>query len=227
MIEFRNVHKSFTLKGIHTKIVTGLSLSLPFGKNIAIIGRNGAGKSTLLRMVAGSLMPDRGTIIRHGRTSWPMGFAGGFHGELTGRQNARFVARIYGADTEDMEAYVEDFAELGKFLDLPVRAYSSGMKARLAFGVSLAAQFDCYLVDEITGVGDRRFKAKCREAFRERVAKGQLLMVSHSERTLRSYCESALLLENGTATYYEDLEEAIEVYRGIMDVEDADDLDDD
>ena len=127
MIEFHNVWKSFSLKGVEKQIVSGLNLSFPRNVNIAIIGRNGAGKSTLLRMIAGDLKPDRGEITRHGRTSWPMGFAGGFHGELTGRQNMRFVARIYGMDTEAMESFVEEFAELGEFFDMPVRTYSSGM----------------------------------------------------------------------------------------------------
>ena len=216
MIEFHDVWKSYTLKGTRKAILSGLTLDFPRDENVAIIGRNGAGKSTLLNMIAGTLVPDWGEIVRNGRTSWPMGFAGGFHGELTGRQNARFVARIYGADTDEMEAFVEDFAELDRFLDMPVRTYSSGMKARLAFGVSLAAEFDCYLVDEITGVGDTRFKEKCRAAFQERAEKSQLIMVSHSEETLRSYCQCALLLENGTGTYYHDLEEALEVYDNVM-----------
>ena len=216
MIEFHNVWKSFSLKGARKLILTGLTLSLPRDVNIAIVGRNGAGKSTLLNMIAGTLIPDRGEIVRLGRTSWPMGFAGGFHGELTGRQNTRFVARIYGTDTDEMERYVEEFAELGNFLDMPVRTYSSGMKARLAFGVSLAANFDCYLVDEITGVGDARFRKKCHDAFQEKVAGSQVIMVSHSDSTLRSYCQSALLLENGEATYYPVLEEALDVYGRIM-----------
>lgn len=216
MIEFRDVWKSFTLKGHRKHILNGLTLALPRTGNIAIIGRNGAGKSTLLNMISGTLNPDKGEIVSSGRTSWPMGFSGGFHGELTGRQNARFVARIYGADTDEVERYVEDFAELDQFLDMPVRTYSSGMKARLAFGVSLAARFDCYLVDEITGVGDARFKNKCREAFEERVSDAQLIMVSHSEGTLKAYCDSALLLENGTARFYPKLESALDVYNEMM-----------
>lgn len=216
MIEFQNVWKSFTLKGTRKQILTGLNLTLPKSRNIAIIGRNGAGKSTFLKMIAGTIRPDRGEILRSGRISWPMGFAGGFHAELTGRQNARFVARIYGTDTEELEAYVEEFAELDKFLDMPVRTYSSGMKARLAFGVSLAARFDCYLVDEITGVGDARFRAKCKAAFEERVKSSQMILVSHSNATLRTYCKSALLLENGTATYFENLEDALDTYESII-----------
>lgn len=216
MISFYHVWKSFTAKGVKKPILNGLTMTLPSDVNIGIIGRNGAGKSTLLEMIAGTQSPDRGEIVRTVRTSWPMGFSGGFHPELSGRQNTRFVARIYGTDTDEMEAYVEEFAELGHFLDMPVRTYSSGMKARLAFGVSLAAQFECYLVDEITGVGDKRFRRKCRDAFRHRVADAQVIMVSHSDTTLRSFCQSALLLENGQATYFEDIEDALEVYEEIM-----------
>ena len=216
MIEFHDVWKSYTLKGARKTILSGFTLSLPKDENVAIIGRNGAGKSTVLSMIAGTLVPDWGEIVRNGRTSWPMGFVGGFHGELTGRQNARFVARIYGADTDEMEAFVEEFAELDHFFDMPVRTYSSGMKARLAFGVSLAAEFDCYLVDEITGVGDTHFKEKCRLAFRERSEKSQLILVSHSAATLRSYCQSALFLENGSGTFYPDLDEALDAYDKMM-----------
>jgi len=197
-------------------ILNGLTLRLPRSVNVAIIGRNGAGKSTILNMISGTLKPDKGEIISHGQTSWPMGFSGGFHPELTGRQNARFVARIYGVDTEELEAYVEEFAELDHFLDMPVRTYSSGMKARLAFGVSLAARFDCYLVDEITGVGDARFKKKCQAAFKERVETAQLIMVSHSEHTLKSYCQSALLLDQGKAYFFDDIDEALPVYNEMM-----------
>ncbi|MEM0949207.1 MAG: ABC transporter ATP-binding protein [Pseudomonadota bacterium] len=216
MIEFHNVRKTYTLKGVRKSVLNGLTLSLPKDRNIAIIGRNGAGKSTLLNIIAGTIPPDSGQVVRHGRTSWPMGFSGGFHGELTGRQNARFVARIYGADTDAMEDYVQEFAELEQFLDMPVRTYSTGMKARLAFGVSLAARFDCYLVDEITGVGDTRFRAKCKAAFDDRLKNAQLIMVSHSETTLRSYCNMALLLEGGTCTLYENVDQALKDYGRMM-----------
>ncbi|MEM6483289.1 MAG: ABC transporter ATP-binding protein [Pseudomonadota bacterium] len=216
MIEFRNVWKTYTLKGNKTQIACGLNLTLKLGENVAIIGRNGAGKSTLLNMIAGTIKPDRGEVIRYGRTSWPMGFAGGFHPELTGRQNARFVARIYGVNTDELEAYVEEFSELSHFLDLPVRTYSSGMRARLAFGVSLAARFDCYLVDEITGVGDARFRKKCREAFQERVASSQVIMVSHSDETLRSFCDTAIWLEKGQIRYFDDLEQGLKAYNAVI-----------
>ena len=212
MIEFQNVWKTYRIKGNKKPILRGLNLRFPDDRSIAIIGENGAGKSTLLSMIAGTMRPDRGEIRLFGRASWPMGLGGGFHPMLTGRQNARFVARVYGIRTEDIEEYVEEFSELGAFFDMPLRTYSSGMKARLAFGVSLAAKFDIYLVDEITGVGDKRFREKCREAFQERLSTGQIVMVSHSEPTLRSYCDSALFLNRGDATFYHELEEGIEAY---------------
>ena len=170
MIRFRNVWKTYRLgAGERKPILSGLTLDLPHRRRVAVIGRNGAGKSTLLRMIGGSIRPDRGRIESDGRVSWPMGFGGGFHPALTGRQNARFVARIYGADTDHLIDYVEEFAELGAFLDQPFEKYSQGMRARLAFGVSMAAEFDPYLVDEITAVGDAVFRRKCRAVFEEKL----------------------------------------------------------
>ncbi len=216
MIEFRHVSKRYQLSGSVKTILTDLNFRLPKDRNLALIGRNGAGKSTILRMISGTLRPDSGVIVREGRVSWPMGFAGGFHPALTGRQNARFVARIYGTDTDDLVRFVEEFAELGPFLDMPVQTYSSGMKARLAFGVSLAAQFDCYLVDEITAVGDAVFRQKCQRAFTEKLAKSQVIMVSHSEATLREYCQSALVLEAGTMRYFDNIDDGIAAYRTLI-----------
>lgn len=216
MIEFRHVSKHYQMNGAVKTILKDLNFRLPKTRNLALIGRNGAGKSTILRMISGTLRPDRGVILREGRISWPMGFSGGFHPALTGRQNARFVARIYGADTDDLVRYVEEFAELGPFLDMPVQTYSSGMKARLAFGVSLAARFDCYLVDEITAVGDALFRQKCQKAFTEKLAQSQVIMVSHSEATLREYCQSALVLEAGTMRYFDNIDDGIAAYRSLI-----------
>lgn len=216
MIEFIDVHKWYHLKGQRRDIVRGLTISLPRGLNVALIGRNGAGKSTMLRMIGGVLRPDRGSIARHGRISWPMGFSGGFHPALTGRQNARFMARVYGADTDEMAEFVEAFAELGEFFDMPFMTYSSGMKARLAFGVSMAARFDCYLVDEITAVGDANFKRKCRSFFDDRLGEASVILASHSEATLKEYCQCALVLEKGKAVYYPDLQEGLRAYRKII-----------
>jgi capsular polysaccharide transport system ATP-binding protein len=213
MIEFDRVWKSFRLpNGKRKHVARGLTLTLPRERRVAVIGRNGEGKSTLLRMIAGTLRPDSGTIRRSGKVSWPMGFAGGFHSALTGRQNARFVARIYGADTDALVEEVEAFAELGPHFDARLDTYSSGMKARLAFGVSLAARFDCYLVDEITAVGDAAFKQKAKRAFQQRLGQVQLVMVSHNEPTLRDYCDCALLLRDGHAWFFDDLEDGLRAY---------------
>ena len=217
MIRFRNVSKAFRLKdGTRKHITRDLTLNLPADRRVGLIGRNGAGKSTLLKMIGGTIRPDGGRIEAGGRVSWPMGFSGGFHPALTGRQNARFVARIYGADTDALIDYVEDFAELGEFLDAPFEKYSSGMKARLAFGVSMAAEFDCYLVDEITAVGDALFRKKCREVFTEKLSSAQVIMVSHSDHTLREYCDAALLLENGEARYFDRLDDGLAAYRDLI-----------
>lgn len=213
MIEFNSVHKSFRIPGGGRKtILSGLTLELPKDRRVAVIGRNGAGKSTLLQMIAGTMSPDRGTIRRRGRVSWPMGFAGGFHPALTGRQNARFVARIYALNTDRMVEEVERFCELGPYFDALFGTYSSGMKARLALGVSLAADFDCYLVDEITAVGDAAFRRKAKAAFAERLDRVQVIMVSHSEPTLRDYCNAALFMRDGIATYYDDIEDGLKAY---------------
>lgn len=209
MIEFRNVSKYYLTKTSRKVVLDRLTLTLPPGAKVGVLGRNGAGKSTLLGMVAGAVQPDGGEIRRHSDISWPLGFRGSFHGDLTGAQNVRFVARIYGMDTDALVAFVQDFAELGDFLDMPVRAYSSGMKARLAFGMSMGISFDWYLVDEITAVGDARFRRKSLAAFKHRLKDAGLLMVSHSVSTIRDYCTSGLVLENGQAHYFEDVSVAI------------------
>lgn len=216
MIEFRDVSKYYLTPTSRKVIVDGLTLSLPWGAKVGLLGRNGAGKTTLLAMVAGTAKPEAGRILRQGRISWPLGFGGSFHGELTGAQNVRFVARIYGVDTDALVATVADFAELGAFMDMPVRAYSSGMKARLAFGMAMGIAFDWYLVDEITAVGDSRFRRKSLGVFRTRLRDAGLLMTSHSATTIRAYCTSGLVLERGRARYFADVEEAIAVHEANM-----------
>jgi capsular polysaccharide transport system ATP-binding protein len=209
MIEFRNLHKEYRTTHGRKLIVDGLTLTLPTGAKVGILGRNGAGKSTLMGMIAGLVRPDAGSIRTEGAVSWPLGLGGSFHQALTGAQNVRFVARIYGVDTEALIAYVADFAELGDFMDMPVRFYSSGMRARLAFGMSMGVAFDWYLVDEITGVGDTAFRNKSLAVFKNRLSEAGMLMTSHSPGTIRAYCQSGLVLEAGEATYFEDIEEAI------------------
>ncbi|WP_121068193.1 ABC transporter ATP-binding protein [Chachezhania antarctica] len=216
MIRFENLTKSFALKGERRVIVDGLTLTLPAGRSLALLGRNGAGKSTLLQMIAGIVRPDAGRIVTDGTISWPVGFAGSFHKDLTGAQNVRFIARIYGVDTDALLAFVEDFSELGKFFHMPVRHYSSGMRSRLTFGASMGIRFDTYLVDEVTAVGDASFKRKSRAIFRERMAQSGAIVVNHSMSQLREYCDSGLVLEHGRVTYFEDLEAAIAYHEAQM-----------
>ena len=204
------------MKGVRKMIIDDVSVTFPRGKSIGLLGRNGAGKSTLLQIIAGTLELDRGRIIRQGKISWPLGFQGSFQGNLSGEQNVRFVARIYGVNTDELVAYVAEFAELGQFYHAPVRTYSSGMKARLAFGVSMGINFDYYLVDEITAVGDTNFKRKSQQTFKEKLSNSDVIMVSHSTGTLRDYCQTGIVLENGQMTYYDDINEAIAVHESNM-----------
>ena len=216
MIEFRNVSKSYRTPYGRKVVLDELTLTLPAGSKVGVMGRNGAGKSTLLSMIGGTTRPDTGRILRHASISWPLGFKGSFHGELTGAQNVRFVARIYGRDTEALVAYVEAFAELGDFIDMPVRTYSSGMRARLAFGMSMGIHFDWYLVDEVTAVGDAAFKKKALGVFRNRLKHTGLFMASHSINTIRAYCDSGLVIEAGHATFYPDVADAVAAHKHNM-----------
>lgn len=206
MIHLVRLTKTFRHNGRARQILRDVSFSLPEVPGIAVLGRNGAGKSTLLRLIAGVLQPDAGRVVVDGTISWPMGFAGGFHPALTGRQNARFVARIHGRDPSALERFVADYSELGAAFHQPVETYSTGMRARLAFATSIGIDFDCYLVDEIIGVGDAAFRRKCQRSFRQRLQRARVLMVSHNADTLRSFCQSALLIERGEITWFPDLE---------------------
>jgi capsular polysaccharide transport system ATP-binding protein len=216
MIELNHVSKSFRRERVTRHILHDVSFALPRGRNIAILGRNGAGKSTLMRLIAGTLRPDRGHILRHRRISWPMGFSGASHPALTGAQNTRFVARIYGRDSTGLEEYVRDFAELGAYYTLPVSTYSAGMKARLAFALSMGVDFEVYLVDEVIGVGDTAFRRKCAEAFRRRMDHAQVLMISHDTGTLRQFCNAGLVIEAGRLTYFDTVEAAIDAHEANL-----------
>jgi capsular polysaccharide transport system ATP-binding protein len=209
MIAFRNLTKQFILRGQRKTLLENVSLTIPSGTSVALLGRNGAGKSTLLRMIAGTMDPTSGEILSTGTISWPVGFAGSFHPDLTGAQNTRFIARVYGVDTEALSDFVEAFAELGKHYRLPFRSYSSGMKGRLAFGVSMGIPFDTYLVDEVTAVGDAAFKRKAASLFRARMANAGAVVVSHSMGQVRQMCDAAIVLEHGHVTYFEDVDAAI------------------
>jgi capsular polysaccharide transport system ATP-binding protein len=210
-----DVHKRYsTAHGAGDWILRGITLTIPQNRSVAFIGRNGAGKSTLLRIIAGTDYPTKGRIQRLCRVSWPMANAG-LKGSLSGRSNAKFVCRIHGhqSDLGDRIAFIQDFSELGPAFEEPVMTYSSGMKARLQFALSLAFNFDVYISDEITGAGDAKFREKTREAFKTMADSASVIMVSHDEGTLRQFCESGVLVENGQAHWFEDLEDALTAYK--------------
>jgi len=216
MIKIENLTKSYKTPTGRHYVFKDLHVDLPSNKSVALIGRNGAGKSTLLRVIGGIDRPDSGRIITNKTISWPVGLAGGFQGSLTGRENVKFVARLYATKDELKEkvAFVEDFAELGKYFDMPIKTYSSGMKSRLGFGLSMAFGFDYYLVDEVTAVGDARFKQKCADLFRARHEQASFLMVSHSLKSLVEFCDVALFIgRNNKVAFYDSVEEAIEIYK--------------
>jgi capsular polysaccharide transport system ATP-binding protein len=216
MIRFENLTKSFQLRDSRKIVIDHLNLSLPTGKSLALLGRNGAGKSTLLQMIAGTMRPDHGRVISDGTISWPVGFGGSFHRDLTGAQNIRFIARIYGVDTEELIAFVEDFADIGKHFHMPVRSYSSGMKSRLTFGASMGIHFDTYLVDEVTAVGDAAFRAKSRQVFKQRMKTSSAIMVSHEMPQVREFCDAGLVLSEGRLSYFDDINAAIEAHLEIV-----------
>ncbi|AUU99579.1 ABC transporter ATP-binding protein [Phytobacter ursingii] len=216
MIKIENLTKSYrTSQGRHY-VFKDLNVELPTGKSVALIGRNGAGKSTLLRMIGGIDRPDSGNIITDKSISWPVGLSGGFQGSLTGRENVKFVARLYAEKHELREKidFVEDFAELGKYFDMPIKTYSSGMRSRLGFGLSMAFHFDYYLVDEVTAVGDARFKKKCADLFGEIRSRSNLIMVSHSLKSLSECCDVAFFLgRDNKISYFNDIQHALQLYK--------------
>jgi capsular polysaccharide transport system ATP-binding protein len=209
MITLQGVSKSYHLQGRTRVVLDRVSLTIPAGRSVALLGRNGAGKSTLLRLIAGTVTPTSGRIRLGGTVSWPVGFAGSFHGDLTGAQNARFIARIYGVDTDDLVEFARDFAEIGAAFHLPFRTYSAGMKARLAFGVSMGIAFDTYLVDEVTAVGDAAFRARSAALFHERMSQAGAIVVSHAMGQIRDLCDAACVLEAGQLTWFDDVDQAI------------------
>jgi capsular polysaccharide transport system ATP-binding protein len=215
MIELRNVTKFFRTDGRKKVILDRVSFMFEPGYSYGLLGVNGAGKSTTIRLISGAQLPNSGSIKRHVRVSWPLGFASGFHAGLSGRENLKFVARAYGADVRRVIDFVADFSELGDYLDNPVKTYSSGMSARLAFGLSMAIDFDCYLIDEITGVGDARFQQRCETIFARRRANADLIVVSHSMETIKTFCDRGIVLVDGRMLYYDNVDHAIEMYYKI------------
>ena len=213
MILFENVSKVYHLKKFRKQVLNNINFAIHPGESVGICGANGAGKSTLMRLISGVELPTSGKVTRTFRCSWPIGYSSCFQVSLTGADNLRFIARIYNRNAAELQAFVEDFAQLGPYLYKPIYTYSAGMTARLAFGLSLAINFDCYLVDEVTAAGDERFSRRCEEELHVRRASGTLVMVSHSSSTLRQYCTRGAVLYGGDLTFYDSIDEAIDVHQ--------------
>ncbi|MBB3872948.1 ABC transporter ATP-binding protein [Brevundimonas mediterranea] len=203
---------SKTYRTAHNPLFRNLNFEISRSGRLAILGRNGQGKSTLIKMLGGILPPTEGRIDWLMKSSWPIGFGGGFQGSLSGLDNINFLSRLYGRDYQELRDRVDDFAELGVALKKPVKHYSSGMRARLAFGLSLAIEFDCYLIDELVAVGDARFQRKCEEELFQHRAGRAYLMASHDMSLISQHCDRALIIESGSAKIFDDIEEAIDIY---------------
>jgi len=216
MIKLQNLTKYYPSDLGPQYIFKNINFDIPAGHNIGILGSNGAGKSTLFRILAGSEYPNKGRVITDKAISWPVALATGIHPQMTGRENTRFIGRINGVD--DLELYeekVKKFAELGIKYDLPVKTYSSGMRSRLSFGCCIAIDFDIYLLDEATSVGDAKFRQKARNALVEKSKSANVIMVSHETKEIEEFCDSAIILHQGELSFYEDLQEALQVYKQL------------
>ena len=216
MIHAVNMTKYFRIRGQKKYIVRDLSVSFPEKVSVGLMGRNGTGKSTLLKILGRQMRPNSGYVVNEGSVSWQIGFAGSFHPLLTGRQNVRFIARVYGVDSDELCDFSEEFAELGPSFDMPVRTYSAGMRARLSYGVTMGIPFKYYLVDEVTAVGDRNFREKCIELLHDRLSHAGSIFVSHNDGVIREHCSQACVLENGVLLWFDDVEEAIDVHNHNM-----------
>ncbi len=212
MIVLRDLTKVYWANGRRKVVADGINLTVPTGMSLGVLGRNGAGKTTLLRMVAGLVTPTSGEVLTDGSISFPVGIASATHPDLTGAQNTRFVARLYGVDTDELLDFVEDFAELGDHFHMPVRSYSSGMRARLGFGINMGLKFDMYLIDEATATGDGAFVRKAQAVFRERMRNAGALFISHSIGQVRELCEAVAVLDKGRLTYFDDVDAGIAHY---------------
>ena len=216
MIELVNVSKDYPTKAGPRRVLNNINLTIRPGEKVGILGQNGAGKSTLIRLISGAELPTVGRINRNMSVSWPLAFSGGFQGSLTGADNVRFICRIYGVDYEPRFQFVKEFSELGVYINEPVAHYSSGMRARLAFAISMTIDFDCYLIDEVLAVGDARFRERCRiELFEKRADKAKLI-VSHSHRYLRGTCDRLLLFRNGHIEEFDDFLEVYFQYKAML-----------
>jgi capsular polysaccharide transport system ATP-binding protein len=216
MIQFENVTKSYRVNHRPHVVLDDIDATFAAGSRVGILGANGAGKSTLLRLIAGSEAPSSGKVTRQGRISFPLGFTGTFHPLYSARENVRFLCNIYGMDHAQTAGWIEEFAELGGFFDMPVGTYSSGMAARIAFGTSFAFDFDFYLVDESIEVGDARFRRKCAQIFSQRLETASLILVSQNAGTMREYCTQGAVLHKGKLVFYPDIDEALDAYESLL-----------
>ena len=212
MIALENVSKFYTVEGQRRYVLKDQSVTFESGHSYGLLGVNGAGKSTTVRLLSGIEMPSTGRVRRSQRVSWPLGFSDGFNPNLSGRENLKFVARAYGEDPHQVLAFVAEFSELGTYLNQPVRTYSTGMSARLAFGLSMAIEFDCYLIDEVVSVGDARFQKRCADVFEAKRAGAGLIMVTHDMGMLTRFCDRAFVLVDGALLPFYRIEEAITTY---------------
>lgn len=216
MIRLKDVYKDYPVRGGKVDVLQGVSLEVRRGERLGIVGGNGAGKSTLIRLISGIERPTSGTIERDMQISWPLAFTGAFQGALTGIDNVKFICRIYNVEYDEALEFVEDFSQLGRFLREPVRVYSSGMRARLAFAVSMMVEFDCYLIDEVVTVGDARFQMRCQEELFEKRADRAIIIVSHEPHYLRSHCDRACVLEKGILHHFRDIDMALQHHERTM-----------
>jgi capsular polysaccharide transport system ATP-binding protein len=216
LIELRALTKSYPTRHGRRYVFRDLNFTFPQGANIGLIGRNGAGKSTLLRLLGRIDQPDSGAVVTDARISWPVGLTGGFNASLTARENVEFVCRVHsatGKDLRDKVAFVRDFAEIGDYFDLPIRSYSSGMRSRVAFGLSMAFDFDYYLIDEVMAVGDAQFRAKSKRVLMKRLEGANLILTSHNMSDIRDFCNVVVHVDQGQVNVYEDIEAGIGAYQ--------------
>lgn len=216
MIRVRDLWKTYRVGRSSKVVCRNVNLDFPTNVSVGLLGRNGAGKSTLLRLLAGVENPDSGTIHSEGTISWPVGFAGSFHPELTGAQNVKFVGRVYGADTDDLVDFVREFADIGVHFNAPFRTYSAGMRSRLAFGLSMGIKFDTYLIDEVTSVGDANFKDRSAEMLEKRLESSAGIIVSHAMPLVRQLCQKGVVVAEGNIRMYDSIDEAIQVHEAVM-----------
>lgn len=215
MIRVTDVHKSYGTRAGRHAVLRGVNLSISRGEKVGILGRNGAGKSTLIRLISGAELPTAGHVRREMSVSWPLAFSGAFQGSLTGLDNLKFICRVYDVPFKDRLDFVQDFAELGRYLREPVKSYSAGMRSRLAFAISMAVEFDCFLIDEVIAVGDSRFHEKCRIELFDRRSDRAMIFVSHHADFIRAHCQRAAVLQDGRLTSHDNLDKAFEHYESV------------